>query len=333
MSWQKTSGDSGRFSTTLAKRFAEDLILDGKQPGTVDSYRNVIAHLAEFYRVSPDQLTEQQIRQYLIGRRKSLALNSMRPILGAIKFLYRVTLPRDWPTLRAMRLPKSRTVPKVLLPEQCWQIIDATKMLHLRAAMTLAFTCGFRSIDVRNLKPAHIDAAAGTVHVVNSKGNHQRSVPIAEPTIEILREYWATHRNPSLIFPSRGRLSKIATVRRSISARTLQRGMEKVTESMGLADKDIVFHTLRHSYATAMLDEGCNLKVLSMYLGHKNLLATEPYLHLTRRGDQKAREIVDRIFDRDEDTDKKCDDKKRDQPESDVENRDEDDPADGGDFE
>ena len=272
-------------------------MLDGKRPNTVIAYRNAIAKLAENFSTPPDQLTEQQVRQYLLHCRKKLALNSIRPILGAIKFFYRVTAPRQWPTLDAMRLPKSRTVPKVLSPEKCWQIIHAASALHLRAAMQVAFTCGLRSIDVRQLKPKNIHSDSRSLNITNSKGGHQRRVPIPAATIDILRQYWKEHRNPNWIFPSRAKLANIQNVDAPISPRSLQRGIEKVLQSLGWSDQGIVFHTLRHSYATAMLDEGVNLKVLSGYLGHKNLQATEVYLHLTRRGDAQARQVVQRIFD------------------------------------
>ena len=131
----KRNPKPARFSTKLARKFAEDLVLDGKRPNAVNAYRAAIAKLAETFHTPPDRLSEQQVRQYLLDCRKQLALNSIRPILGAIKFLYRVTIPRDWPTLAAMRLPKSRTVPKVLSPEKCWRIIHATKQLHGRTAM------------------------------------------------------------------------------------------------------------------------------------------------------------------------------------------------------
>ena len=293
---QKSNADSARFSTAIAKRFEEDLILDGKRPLTVKAYRNAIAQLAETFGTSPQRLSEAQVRTYLIDRRKALALNSMRPILAAIKFLYRVTLPRDWATLAAMRLPKSHTVPKVLPPEQCWRIINSTQKLYLRAAMQVAFTSGLRSVDVRQLSPKHIDGQTRTIHIVNSKGARQRSVPIPEVTLGILREYWAQHRNPTWLFPSRDKLSKIAVTDKPISARSLQRGTLHIVESLGWGGKGIVFHTFRHSYATAMLDEGANIKVVGRYLGHKNLQATEVYLHFTRRGDEKARRIVDQIF-------------------------------------
>ena len=252
--------------------------------------------MAESFGCSPADLSEEQVRRYVIEKRKTLALGSMRPLVGALKFLYRVTLPRDWKTLKAIRLPKSQTIPKVLAPEACWQIIDACQKTYLRAAMQLAFTCGLRSIDVRQLQVQDIDSETLTLHIRHSKGLRERRVPLPESTLEVLRGAWSEHRHCKWIFPSRQRLKEIQTADRPLSPRSLQRGTEKVLESLGWSEKGIVFHTLRHSYATAMLDEGANVIVLSEYMGHKNLQATEVYLHLTKEGDAKARRIVNRIF-------------------------------------
>ena len=112
---QKKSA-SKRYHSELARRFREDLILDGKEPKSVQSYLAAVAHLAEHYACSPDRLCEDQIRQYLLLRSQTLKKNSMRPILAGIQFFYRVTLPRDWKTLAATRIPKSRTLPAVLMP-------------------------------------------------------------------------------------------------------------------------------------------------------------------------------------------------------------------------
>jgi integrase/recombinase XerD len=252
--------------------------------------------LAEHFGRSPDQLTEAQVRQYLLLRRKQLALNSMRPILGAIKFFYRVTAPRNWATLAAMRLPKGRTIPKVLIPERCWHIISAAETLHLKAALQVAYTCGLRNIDTRHLRPIDIDSDRMLLRVCHSKGRHQRTVPLSQSTLDVLRQYWSEHRNPHWLFPSRANLKQIGAAVKPTSERALQRGLSLIVKSLGWSDAGIVFHTLRHSYATAMLEQGVNLKVLQTYLGHKNLQATEVYLHLTRNADEAARRIVAAIM-------------------------------------
>ena len=271
-------------------------MLDGKAAKTVQSYLYAIALLAEHFRCSPDRLSEEQIREYLLLRRGQLALNSMRSVLGAIKFFYRVTVPRDWSTLQAMRLPKSHTVPKVLVPDKCWRIIGTAEKLHLKTALQLAYTCGLRNIDIRHLRPIDVDSDRMMLRVCHSKGRHQRTVPLSQSTLDLLRRYWSEHRNPHWLFPSRAKVKQIGSANKPISERALQRGLQLIVRSLGWSDHGIVLHTLRHSYATAMLEEGVNLRVLQAYMGHKNLQATEVYLHLTRNADLAARRIVETIM-------------------------------------
>ena len=134
------------------------------------------------------------------------------------------------------------------------------------------------------------------LRVRTTKGLNERTVPLPIETLRVLRQYWATHRNPRWLFPSRAALEEIASTAKPISERSVQRGLQQVVASLGWKIPGLCVHTLRHSYATAMLEEGVNLKVLQTYLGHKNLQATEVYLHLTRRGDERARRIVESIM-------------------------------------
>lgn len=220
----------------------------------------------------------------------------MRPILGAIKFLYRVTLPRDWPTLAAMRIPKSFKLPAVLVPEKVWQLIDATTSLHLQTFFRTAYSCGLRPGDARHLTTHDVDSDRMMLHVRTTKGLSERCVPLPQATLVALREYWGTHRNPRWLFPSRASVATILSAQQPISERSVQRGFQMVVQSLGWQQTGLRPHTLRHSYATAMLEEGVNLKVLQTYLGHKNLQATEIYLHLTRNGDRQARRAVERLM-------------------------------------
>ena len=259
-------------------------------------YMAAVGHLARHFQTPPDKLSEQQVRQYLLIRNESLQKNSMRPILGGIKFFYRVTAPRQWKTLQAMRIPKTRKLPAVLVPEKVWQLIEVTQSLHMQTFFRAAYTCGLRPGDARHLTTDDVDRDRMLLHIRTTKGWHDRCVPMPEATLDALGRYWITHRHPKWLFPSRASLAEIATATAPISERSIQRGFANVVRSLGWKQAGLCPHTLRHSYATAMLDAGANLKVLQTYLGHKSLQSTEIYLHLTRHGDEKARRIVKRLM-------------------------------------
>ncbi|QDV27570.1 Tyrosine recombinase XerC [Aureliella helgolandensis] len=261
-------------------------------PRTILAYQRSVGKLAQHYGTSPDKLTEQQVRDYLLLRRSQLATNSMRPVLCGIQAFYRLTAPREWKTLRAMRIPKHRGLPKVLVPQRAWELIEATSALHLRVLFRTAYTCGLRTGDVQALTIDDVDRDRMLLHVRHTKLLNERFVPLPEATLDALRSYWAAHRHPRWLFPSRESLQSIATATEHVSERTIQRGLKQVIRSLGWNETGIVPHTLRHSYATTLLEQGVNLRVLQSYLGHKNLQATEVYLHLTQHGDAKGRSIV-----------------------------------------
>jgi len=287
-----------RYHSELARRFREDLILDGKEPKSVKSYLAAVAHLAEHYRCSPERLSEDQIRQYLLLRSQSLKKNSMRPILAGIQFFYRVTVPRDWKTLAATRIPRSRTLPAVLMPQQVWRLIDATRAFHFQVFFRTSYTCGLRPGDTRYLTPDDVDSDRMLLQVRTTKGRNDRDQPFGRCPSAAAGNPGSPARvledasQPEVAVPARADLKNMATATKPISERSVQRAFAQVVQSVGLKKKGLCPHTLRHFYATAMLEAGVNLKVLQSYLGHKNLQATEVYLHLRQHSDQKVLSIL-----------------------------------------
>ena len=195
-----------------------------------------------------------------------------------------------------MRLPKSRKLPVILSREQIRRLITSTRRPQFRAFFELCYTCGLRLGDARQLQPGDIDSQRGQILIRDSKGGKDRVVPIPATTIARLRTFWQTHRNPMLMFPSQRNRCNIRTTTLPISERSIQRAFQVVREEQKLAKNGIRLHTLRHSYATHLLDDGVNVKVLQQYLGHSSLQTTEIYLHLTQQGDEQARRVVERLL-------------------------------------
>ena len=170
------------------------MLIAGNVPQTAENYLSHVARLAEYYRTSPEHLTEEQVRKYLLLRKQQLKLNSMRPIVAAIKFFYSQTVPRDWQTLRAVRIPRVRTLPVVLIPDKVWQLIDATDAFHWQVFFRTSYTAGLRSGDTRHLTIHDVEADRQQLHVRNTKNSHERIVSLPQVTLEALRAYWKTHR-------------------------------------------------------------------------------------------------------------------------------------------
>jgi len=272
------------------------VLIAGKSPGTADNYLRHIAHLAEYYRQSPEKLSEEQVRKFLLFRKQQVKLNSMRPIVASLKFFYSQTVPRDWQTLRAIRIPRIRTLPVVLIPEQAWQLIDATRAFHWQVFFRTCYTTGLRSGDARYLTIHDVEAERQQLHIRTTKNSQERIVSLPHATLEALRAYWKAHRHPKWLFPSRANLRQMHLAEGPVSKSAANRGFRKVVRSLNWQIPGLRLHSLRHSYATAMLEAGINIRVLQSYLGHKNLRATEIYLHLTRNSDQQARKIVQQLM-------------------------------------
>ena len=191
---------------SLRGRMRQDLQLRGLAQRTRDGYLREVRKLACYYKTSPDQLTEQQVGDYLLHLiNRNLAPGSLRVAYSGIKFFYTYTVRRDWNVLRKLRLPKQKTLPSVLTIQEVHQIIGATQQFHHAAFLWTLYTLGLRLEEGLNLQPGDLDAARMMVHIHRGKGAKDRYLPLPESTLQILRIYWATHRHPTLLFPSRGR--------------------------------------------------------------------------------------------------------------------------------
>jgi site-specific recombinase XerD len=288
------------FSAQLRQQMAGDLQLIGRSPRTQQAYLRAVRKLAEFYQKSPDQLTESQVRKYFLAIKNEhhYAPGSLRVAFNGIRFFYTHTCKRDWPTLRQIKIPKSKTLPEVLTVAQVHQIIDACKLQRIAVFLWTVYSMGLRLEEALNLQVSDIDAERGLVHIHRGKGAKDRYVPIPSVTLNWLREYWLTHRNPRLLFPAEGRNHKQApTANNPMAKSTVQMPMKKIVDHIGFGKK-ICIHTLRHSYATHLLEAGVSLKVIQKYLGHSSLQTTLIYLHLTETAEADARETIERIMTR-----------------------------------
>ena len=158
---------------------------------------------------------------------------------------------------------------------------------------------GLRLEEGLNLQVGDIDAARGLVHIHRGKGAKDRYVPIPSSTLKWLRKYWLTHQHPRLLFPAEGRDHKqAATAKNPMAQSTVQKPMKQIVDQIGFAKK-ISIHTLRHSYATHLLEAGVSLKVIQKYLGHSSLQTTMIYLHLTEIAETDARQAIEKVMTRD----------------------------------
>lgn len=269
--------------TELRKRFIEDLQLQGKSARTQQAYVRAVRMLAQHFNTSPDKLTEEQLRQYFlyVTNEKKWSFSTMNQALCAIKFFYTQTLQQEWRILDLIRPPKEHKLPDVLSREEVRRILQVVRRFNYRVCLTTIYSCGLRLTEGTRLQVSDIDSARMLVHVRQGKGRKDRYVPLPQRTLVLLRQYWQTHRHPVWLFPYQGvgSLQGRPAVK-PIVAGTIQKVFRLARQSAGIS-KAASVHTLRHSYATHLLEVGVNLRLIQAYLGHSSPQITARYTHLT----------------------------------------------------
>ena len=290
------------FPAELRQRLSDDLHLTGKAKRTHDGYIRAVRQLSDFARCSPDKVTETQVRQFFLHLKndRGFAYGSLRVALSGVKFFFSVTCKRDWEIFAMLKLQNVKTLPVVLTIEQVHRIMGATKTYRTFVFFWTVYTMGLRLNEGLNLHVGDIDAARGFVHIHRGKGAKDRYLPLPPSTLRLLRSYWSTHKHPSLLFPGDGRnhtLAKggISTAENPMSEKTVQEAISLITQAMKLGKK-VTIHTLRHCYATHLLEAGVGLKALQKLMGHSSLQSTMIYLHLTETAEAHSRDVINKMF-------------------------------------
>lgn len=288
------------FRGPLYQQMGDDLHLAGFGKRTHDGYLRAVRQLADYCQASPDAITEAQLRRYFLHLKneRHFATGSLRVAYSGIKFFYTRTCKREWQTLATLKIQNVKSLPEVLTIPQVHQIMDFCTMPRIATYFWTVYSMGLRLEEGLNLQVGDIDAARGFVHVHRGKGAKDRYVPLPTSTLRLLREYWTTHRHPRLLFPADGRNhSGASTANTPMSPTAVQGAMKKITRTIDFGKK-VSIHTLRHSYATHLLESGVSLRVIQQYLGHSSLQTTMVYLHLTETATVDARKTIERIFQR-----------------------------------
>jgi site-specific recombinase XerD len=269
----------------------QDLQLAGLEDRTHESYLRAVRKFAQWLDKTPDQASENDLRRYLlfIKNDQHWEANSLKVAYSGIKFFYGHTCPREWPTLRKLRVPRSFKLPTVLTLPEVDQLIQTIRKPALRCFFWTVYSLGLRLQEALHLQVSDIDSGRMLVHVRRGKGHKDRLVPLPPRTLTVLRAHWATHRHPLWLFPAEGRNhQQSATASRPMADKTVQDCIAKVVDELGWAKRGVSTHTLRHCYATHLLEAGVNLRQIQKYLGHSSLQSTMIYLHLTTVGEEIA---------------------------------------------
>ena len=235
----------------------------------------MIVGLSLFYKTSPDNLSTQQLKDYLHYRiqQEHVSHSTINQCIGAWRLLQVDILKRDWEEFKIKRPKTEKKLPVVLSRQEALRLINAPSNLKHIAILTLTYATGLRRGEVLNLKFEHIDADRNQILVVAGKGGKQRMVPISNSVLELLRAYYKKYRPEKYLFE--GMKSG-----NSYSETSFEKIVKMATIKAGIK-KSVSPHTLRHSFASHMLEKGLNLKKLQLMMGHSTMQTTAIYLHVT----------------------------------------------------
>jgi site-specific recombinase XerD len=277
----------------------ESLQLSGLSERTQQSYVRAVRQLAEHYHKSPDLITEEELRQYFLHiiNVKRYSRSTTTIALCGIRFLFERTLDRKWNVFNLVRPAPEHKLPVVLSIDEVREILHLVRSPRYRVCLTTIYSCGLRLQEGLSLAVPDIDSARMMIHVRLGKGKRDRYVPLPQRTLETLREFWATHRNPNLLFPAEGRNHiNLAAATEPMSKTSVQNAFSAALKQSRV-NKRASVHTLRHSYATHLLEAGLNLRLIQEYLGHSSPATTSIYTHLTAKTEQLGADAINRIID------------------------------------
>ncbi len=269
--------------THLRKIMLEELHRRNYAQTTIDCYIRTVQHFSQYFRRSPDQLGPEHIREYqaALFKKCKLAPNTVNQRLAALRFFYVQTLKRAWSAAETPYPKKVVTLPTILSQEEVARLIDSALTGFHRIILMTLYATGVRRAELTRLKISDINSQRMVIHIQGGKGRKDRDVMLSPKLLEALREYWrGLKRKPTQwLFPGGG----THTADRPISSKTVYYACCHAARRAGLQEKKIHPHTLRHCFATHLLESGADLRTIQLLLGHRDLEETTIYLHLSRR--------------------------------------------------
>ena len=267
------------------------LRLQGKAAATIDGYARAVRRVAAHFDRCPDQLSAEDYKDYfatLIDRRSWSLVKIER---CGLAFFHRHVLEREWPWVNMLKPPVVRSLPDVLTVDEIASIVVHTRERRYQTFWWVAYSMGLRLGEALNLRIGDIDGARGQVHVRAGKGRKDRFVVLPALTLACLRRHWRAHRHPQWLFPGPGAAAGV------MDRGSTQKAFARVVADCGIRKK-VSIHSLRHAYATHLIEVGLNLRGVQELLGHACPKTTARYVHMTDHCREDRRVVIERLVDR-----------------------------------
>ncbi len=282
--------------TALRQKMIEDMQLHGLSARTQEAYVRAVRQLVEHCHKPPDQIGEEEFRQYFLYLKnvRKVSRSTCTIALCGIKFFYEQTLQRPWRTFELIRPAPEHKLPVVLSVPEVGRILTRVHHPRYRVCLSTIYACGLRLLEGVRLQVKDIDGDRKLVHVTQGKGSKDRYVPLPDACLGMLRQHWLTHHHPVWLFPSPQCATGRQLTSHPMNETGVQRAFHSALQESGI-QKEATVHTLRHSYATHLLEAGLNLRIIQSYLGHASPITTAIYTHLTSTSEGLAVEAINEM--------------------------------------
>jgi len=280
--------DHRRAISPLRRRMIDDMTIRGFTPGTQRGYIRAVEDFSAFLCRSPDQSDAEDLRRYQLQlRRRGVSAGGMNRSVSALRFFFTVTLGQGALAEALTSVREPRKLPVVLSPEEVARLLDAAPGLKYKAALSVAYGAGLRATEVVSLKIADIDSTRMIIRVEQGKGRKDRYVMLSPQLLHLLRSWWREARPLGWLFPGQNPVNPLTT-------RQLNRACRAAAEAAGIG-KRVSLHTLRHSFATHLLEQKVDVRVIQLLLGHKKLETTALYAQVATRTLRQVKSPLDHL--------------------------------------
>jgi integrase/recombinase XerD len=271
--------DNDKPISPLRRRMLEDMTVRGFAPKTQTGYIRAVRNFTVFLGRAPDRASAEDLRRYQLHMRSErVSATTMNAAVSALRFFFEVTLKRREVTALLTTVREPQRLPVVLSPAEVARLLDAAPGLKARAALSLAYGAGLRASEVVFLKISDIDRERHTIRIEQSKGRKDRNAILSDDLLELLRAWWRAGHEKGVMLPG-GWLFPGQDPVNPMTTRQLNRLFHVAKDAAGI-DKKASLHTLRHCFATHLLERGVDIRVIQILLGHKKLETTARYSHI-----------------------------------------------------
>lgn len=285
--------EQARFNA-LYQQHLTALKLQGKAAKTIDSYGRAVRRVARVFDRCPDDLTVAELQQYFADLVDSHSWSAVKIDRNGLRFFHEQVLGRDMPWVKMFKPPVVRSLPDILTQTEIARLILGSRELRYQSFWWVTYSMGLRLSETLNLQVGDIDRFRRQVHIRQGKGRKDRFVYLPDLTIKVLERQWASHRHPHFLFPGKPG-AKDAPAAGVMDRGSTQKAFARVVADAGIRKK-VSIHSLRHAYATHLMETGLHLRGVQVLLGHSCPKTTARYVHLTEKVLDDGHSIVNRMM-------------------------------------